>query len=368
MTFLDGGLLPEPAWYVKKADGQLIPFYDRGPIQKLLEAAGACETVEIHEARMAPIRAAAAKKEAASNTPENLVAMQKQREIARAEEAKAEQEEAYRIELYKRLRNKGAAGFSLQSLREFTKLALTTLELPDQALVGVYTFDTSTTESIHAYIDQASLPDVQLLLVDMMLGECLAGDRFFNDDECATQEATMHAMARHEGIDPDAVRLQLEMETIAFKDVQEHQLADLIVRAPSRLCDLGKFIIAERPLLINALDRAANALGWQYAPGQVWLRAGETNTPGAGHVAPEESDDEDAANLADQIGLSSSVEVAEIEPPAAVTVDQPVPEIKTSAPRARKPKAAAAPKPWPWPKSPAAGTTTPTPDRPASPQ
>lgn len=138
-------------------------------------------------------------------------------------------------------------------------------------------------------------------------------------------------------------------------------MADLIVHAPSRLCDLGKFIIAERPLLINALDRAANALGWQYAPGQVWLRAGETSTPGAGHVASEESDGEDAANLADQIGLSSSVEVTEIEPPAAVTVDQPVPEIKTPAPRARKSKATAAPKPWPWTKSPAAGTTMPTP-------
>lgn len=245
-------------------------------------------------------------------------------------------------------------------------MALTTHELPDQELD--YPFDTSTTESIHAYIDQAGLPDVQLLLVDMLLGDCLAGSRWLDDDEYVNQQAAMHAMARHEGLDPDAVRLQLEMEEIPFEDVQVQQLGDFIANSPGRLNDLTKFIIAERSHLLNALERAAKENGWQYAPGQVWLRAGETSTPGASHVVLEESDDEDAANLADQIGLSSSVEVAEIEPPAAVTVDQPVPEIKTPAPRARKPKAAAAPKPWPWPKSPAAGTTAPTPDTPTSPQ
>lgn len=364
--FLEGGLLPEPAWYVKQANGDLIPFYDKALIQKLLEDAGACETVEVHAARMAEVRAMAEKKEAAANTPAKQAEVAKARAEEAAAEKQAEQDDLYRIELYKRLRARGANGFSLASLREFTKLALTTHELPDQELD--YPFDTSTTESIHAYIDQAGLPDVQLLLVDMLLGDCLAGSRWLDDDEYVNQEAAMHAMARHEGLDPDAVRLQLDMDAISFEDVQAQQLGDFIANSPGRLNDLTKFIIAERSHLLNALERAAKENGWQYAPGQVWLRAGETSTPGAGHVVPEESDDEDAANLADQIGLSSSVEVAEIEPPAAVTVDQPVPEIKTPAPRARKPKAAAAPKPWPWPKSPAAGTTAPTPDTPTSPQ
>lgn len=364
--FLEGGLLPEPAWYVKQPNGDLIPFYDKALIQKLLEDAGACETVEVHAARMADVRAMAERKEAAENTPAKQEAVAKARAEEAAAEKQDEQDERYRIELYKRLRAKGANGFSLASLREFTKLALTTHELPDQELD--YPFDTSTTESIHAYIDQAGLPDVQLLLVDMLLGDCLAGSRWLDDDEYVNQEAAMHAMARYEGLDPDAVRLQLEMEEISFEDVQVQQLGDFIANSPGRLNDLTKFIIAERSHLLNALERAAKENGWQYAPGQVWLRAGETSSPGAGHVVPEESDDEDAANLADQIGLSSSVEVAEIEPPAAVTVDQPVPEIKTPAPRARKPKAAAAPKPWPWPKSPAAGTTTPTTDTPTSPQ
>ena len=357
-TFLDGGLLPEPAWYVKQTNGALTPFYDKALIQKLLEDAGACETVEIHEARMAPIRAAAAQKEAAANTPAKQVEVAKARAEEAAAEKQAEQAERYRIELYKRLRAKGANGFSLASLREFTKLALTTHELPDQALA--YQFDTSTTENIHAYIDQAGLPDVQLLLVDMLMGDCLATDGWFDEDDSADQVTAMHAMARHEGIDPIALRLQMEMEAIAFEDVQIEQLSDLIGNAPARLNDLSKFILAECPLMIKALEQAANSHGWYYAPGQVWLRAGETSKPGVTHVVPEESDD-DAANLADQIGLSSSLEVAEIEPPAAVTVNQPVPEIKTPAPRARKPKAVATPKPWPWPKSPAAGTTTPTP-------
>ncbi|MED5615141.1 ParB/RepB/Spo0J family partition protein [Janthinobacterium sp. P210005] len=354
--FLEGGLLPEPAWYVKQPNGDLIPFYDKALIQKLLEDAGACETVEVHAARMADVRAMAEIKEAAANTP----AKQAEAAKARAEEAAAEkqdeQDERYRIELYKRLRAKGANGFSLASLREFTKLALTTHELPDQELD--YPFDTSTTESIHAYIDQAGLPDVQLLLVDMLLGDCLAGSRWLDDDEYVNQEAAMHAMARHEGLDPDAVRLQLEMEEIPFEDVQVQQLGDIIANSPGRLNDLTKFILAECPLMIKALEQAANTHGWYYAPGQVWLRAEETSTPGAAHVVREQSDEEDADDLADQINLAPQDEVAAIEPPAATADNQPEPETKKPAPRVRKPKSPTKPAAWPWPTSATASPTT----------
>lgn len=355
-AYLDGGLLPEPAWYVKHEGGEVTPFYDKAPIQKLLEDAGACETVEVHAARMANARALAEKKEAATNTPAKQAEIAKARAEEAAAEKQAEQDELYRIEMYRRLRAKGANGFSLASLREFTKLALTTHELPDQELD--YPFDTSTTESIHAYIDQAGLPDVQLLLVDMLLGDCLAGDRYFSDDEYATQEATMHAMARHEGIDPDAVRLQLEMDEIPFEDVEVQQLGDFIANSPGRLNDLTKFILAECPLMIKALEQAANTHGWYYAPGQVWLRADETSTPGAAHVVPEQSDDEDADDLADQINLAPQDEAAAIEPPAAVAVDQPEPEAKKAAPRVRKPKSPTKPAAWPWPTSATASPTT----------
>ncbi len=354
--FLEGGLLPEPAWYVKQGDDQLVAFYDKAPIQKLLEDVGACETLEVYNARMAHIRSDAAKKEAAANTPAKLAEQERRRADEVADQKKSALDKAYRIALYKQIRTKGASGLTLESMREFTKIALVEYGLPATALADTYTFDASTTESINAHIDQASLVDLQLLLVDSMLGFCLHA-RWDHEEE----DATMHAMARHEGIDPIALRLQMEMEAIAFEDVQIEQLSDLIGNAPARLNDLSKFILAECPLMIKALEQAANSHGWYYAPGQVWLRAGETSTPGLTHVVPEESDD-DAANLADQIGLSSSLEVAEIEPPAAVTVNQPVPEIKTPAPRARKPKVVAAPKPWPWPKSPAAGTTTPVTD------
>lgn len=354
--FLEGGLLPEPAWYVKHDNGDLTPFYDKALIQKLLEDAGACETVEVHAARMADVRAMAERKEAAENTPAKQEAVAKARAEEAAAEKQDEQDERYRIELYKRLRAKGANGFSLASLREFTKLALTTHELPDQELD--YPFDTSTTESIHAYIDQAGLPDVQLLLVDMLLGDCLAGSRWLDDDEYVNQEAAMHAMARHEGLDPDAVRLQLEMEEIPFEDVQVQQLGDFIANSPGRLNDLTKFILAECPLMIKALEQAANTHGWYYAPGQVWLRVDETSTPDAAHVAPEQSDDEDADDLADQINLATSAEVAVIDPPAAAAVDQPEPVIDKPAPRVRKSKIPAKPAAWPWPTSASASPTT----------
>ncbi|OEZ85614.1 chromosome-partitioning protein Spo0J [Janthinobacterium sp. HH106] len=356
--FLESGLLPEPAWYVKDEKGQLTPFYDKATIQKLLEDAGACETKEVYDARMSTLRAAEAKKEAAANTPEKQAAAEKQREIARADEAKAEQEEAYRIELYKRLRARGANGFSLASLREFTKLVLIDRDLPDEALAGIYTFDTSSTESIHAYIDQAGLPDVQLLLVDMLLGDSLITNGW-DDEDFDNQQAAIHAMARHEGIDPDAVRLQLEMETIAFESVQDYQLGQLIAIAPARLNDLSKFILAERPLMLKPLEAAANALGWHYAPGQVWLRR-ETDPAPENQLADNPEDDEDAEMLAEQISLNAAAPAAEA--PAAPTHDEPVSQATTSTPRARKSKAAAPQKPWPWPKSPVVGTTKPTPD------
>lgn len=360
--YLDGGLLPEPAFYVKTDRDDLLPFYHRELIQKLLEDAGACETVEVHTARMADIKEMAAKKEAAANTPEMQLAAKKQREAARAEEIKAEQDEAYRIELYKRLRARGANGFSLASLREFTKLVLIDRDLPDEALAGVYTFDTSSTESIHAYIDQAGLPDVQLLLVDLLLGDSLITNGWDNED-IENQQAAIHAMARHEGIEPEAVRLQLEMETIAFESVQDHQLSQLIAIAPARLNDLSKFILSERPLMLKPLEAAANALGWHYAPGQVWLRREPTSTP-ENQLADNPEDEEDAEMLAEQIGLNAGAVVAEA--PAAPAHDEPISAATTPAPRARKPKAAAPQKPWPWPKSQAAGSSTSTPDTNAS--
>jgi ParB/RepB/Spo0J family partition protein len=355
-TFLEGGLLPEPAWYVKHDNGDLTPFYDKALIQKLLEDAGACETVEVHAARMADVRAIAERKEAAANTPAKQEEVAKARAEEAAAEKQAEQDERYRIELYKRLRAKGANGFSLASLREFTKLALTTHELPDQALT--YQFDTSTTESIHAYIDQAGLPDVQLLLVDMLLGDSLKHDGWFDEDEFKNEQAAIHAMAKHEGIDPDALRLQLEMDEIPLKDVQAQQLGNFIVNSPGRLNDLTKFILAECPLMIKALEQAANAHGWYYAPGQVWLRADEASTPGAAHVVAEQCDDEDADDLADQINLSASAEMAEIDPPAAAAVDQAEPEAKKPTPRVRKPKSPMKPAAWPWPTSATASATT----------
>lgn len=375
--YLDGGLFPEPVFYVKDVGDDLIPFYHREPIQKLLEDAGACETVEVHAIRMADFKAATNRKVAAEATaassPARLAKLAKQQEEEEAaNERKEAAEELYRIELYKRLRARGANSLALASLRELAKLVLTYQELPDEALAGVYTFDTSSTESIHAYIDQASLPDVQLLMVDMLLGDCLITNGVQQHED---ELATIHAMARHEGIEPDEVRLQLEMASIGFEDLQEHQLRDFMRILPDRFNDLFKFICAERPKLGIAAVNAAEKEGWFLLANNEWRHP--TRLPSIVEGAASATDsqessvpeyDEDAENLADQINLTPRKEVAKIEAPAVAAVDQPEPEIKTPAPRVRKPKTTAKPDPWPWPKSPAAGTTTPTPNTEAAPQ
>lgn len=85
---------------------------------------------------------------------------------------KVQEENAFRLALYKMLRAKGAAsGFSLDSLREFTKRAVWQMFLPDDLLGDVYDFDTTNETTICEYIDRAGLPEIQLLLIDLVVGE-----------------------------------------------------------------------------------------------------------------------------------------------------------------------------------------------------
>ncbi|MBR7635084.1 hypothetical protein [Janthinobacterium lividum] len=111
---------------------------------------------------------------------------------------------------------------------------------------------------------------MQLLLVDMLLGDSLKHDGWFDEDEFKNEQSAIYAMAKHEGIDPAHVRLQLEMGAIAIEDLQEADIDLYIEVFPDRLYDLGKFILDKRPLLIGVLDKAANKHSWHYAPGGFW--------------------------------------------------------------------------------------------------
>jgi ParB/RepB/Spo0J family partition protein len=200
--FLVGDALPTIASYVKRDDGTLTPLYKRSDIQAALEACGACETVEAHAERMAAADvadpAAAAKQEA-------------EHKKAQARKAVVDREMAYRLALYKQLRQRASSGsLGLSSLREFVKAVAEENNL-NAALHDLYESDVST--DLDHYIDTADAGALQLLLIDLVLGHHLElGWWDLKNDGSVDEEdgfSTVVAMARHEGVDVEAVRAEI---------------------------------------------------------------------------------------------------------------------------------------------------------------
>ena len=196
-TVLKEGQLPQPIALLKMDSGTVRAVYDKAAVQAAAEAAGLCETHAVYADRMAL-------ENKAPNRQGLLLAQKKREEEATECDRLAEAETNRRVTLYKKLRQRGASGFSVSSLRELVKSMVNTHSLPDDLLGDLYCFPDRSDDGICAYIDQAPQSEVQLLLVDLILGECLGVASWqlgrADDDE---QFATIIAMAKHEGIDPD---------------------------------------------------------------------------------------------------------------------------------------------------------------------
>lgn len=318
--YLDDKLMPAVASYAKTESGALMAFYKRVEMQAALEAAGACETEKAHAERM---------KAAASAPPPQPTAAQAAADAKRkAADQLADNETSFRIALYKRLRERGAAGFSLQSLREFLKFALTEWRLPSDELGDIYDFDTSSDKAIADHIDQAGLPEIQLLLIDMVLGPTfdvaawgVRGDGSID----AGDFATVLAMAKAEGIDPAHLREEMFPPPIEVDTMEYDDLVKFISRNPARIGDLTKIIMTHpRGELTGMLDKAANSCGyvwtdgtWQHAP----LAAEAVRNTKAATEAGQESIQGDAsageaAAVDDGLDLAAQLDEAESTPAA----------------------------------------------------
>lgn len=374
--------LPPAAAYLKYNDGTMLPMFDRAAVQQALEDAGACESVEAHAARMSAL---------AENPgePKAKSAAEMQREAAIAEQRalndKAARETTYRVELYKKLRMRAQNGFSLQSLREMTKLALSHHPLPDDLLGDVYDFDGSSDATVAAHIDTAGLAEVQLLLIDLLVGETLSvstwdlrNDEYLNDEFRAVA-----AMAKHEGIDPDQVREELFPSPIDVASWQYSDLVSFIGKHPQRLGELTSIVLAHpRGELVGMLERAANEHGYVYKDGAFILPvAAAAETPAQAEPEQPSADAADEGDdLAGQLAEVEAAKPAPAPPKSKATKTKPTPATpakgakttppakasskttKKAPPSAETEKAA---DPWPFPKSSAiprdaAPTNTPT--------
>jgi ParB/RepB/Spo0J family partition protein len=335
--------LPAIALYTKDDDGTTLPWYRRSDIQAALESVGACETVEQHAERTRGalktiITPPQEPKAGAAALPDPYVKI-------------AQDENAFRLALYKKLRAKGAAsGFSLDSLRAFTKRAVWMMPLPDDLLGDVYDFDTTTETTICEYVDQAGLPEIQLLLIDLVVGEALATDpASIKNGSCIRDDfRTVLRMAAHEGIDADALREELFPTPINVDDATPTALAAFITKYPHRLAELTDVVLKHpRGDLVGMLERAAKEAGYVYARGGFEklppLLVGVDLAAPAADICPSLSttivDQGDAGTAGDEF-LGEMMEA-----PA------PVPKKQPKGKAAKDKTVLAPPAAWPFPKS-----------------
>lgn len=266
--------MPKPAKYLKNEDGSVKPIYHRSDIQTALEKAGACETIEQHAARMASIGGASA---TARDDDDDVGDDGLEKVDVHA--VAAQRLSARRVALYKELRARASNGFCLSSLREFTKDALGEFNMP-RILADIYPFNIKDDAEVSNHIDQAPLPEVQLLLVDLFLGNYLQVDRWdiqhgHTDDDGFK---TIQRMAEHEGIDTEQVYRAHELHVTPIGDIAPADFSDLIRLAPERLADLTAVVMDAQPHNISALQEAATAQGYTWSqwktpePGSAWVK------------------------------------------------------------------------------------------------
>jgi ParB/RepB/Spo0J family partition protein len=331
--------------------GKLIPVFERAAVQTALEEVGVCATaVQLKEE-------AARSNETAPNA-KRLAQMKAEAESLRRREATAERETSFRVSLYKQFRERAKTGLSLLSLRQFVKLVLVddnTYALPDD-LLDVYGLASYSDEAVAAHIDQATLPEVQLILIDLVLGNCLGidsnqveEDGTIDDDDFdngVMRIATLNAMASHEGIDLVAIREQFDLAALALEDVDERYMHRFIRGYPERINELTKSITESRPYLLGSLELAAKDCGFVYIGHSTWSTSSpSTTTPHVEDGAAVVCDGEDLeAAMAEPVPTKKPSKVK----PAAKKISVPAAETEPAAVSKTVLTPAAS---WPFPKS-----------------
>jgi ParB/RepB/Spo0J family partition protein len=349
---LAGEQLPPVAAYMRAADDSLTPIYSRKAAQLALESIGACETVAVHAARMATVLAMPPtekqiKDDAAATSAAN----------------KAEQITAYRIALYKKLRKQGGQhGFSLDSLREFVKLASIEFSLPAKDLADVYDFDARDTKAIAAHIGQAGLPEIQLLLVDMFVSNVLSV-RTWELDECADDDfATVESMARHEGIDPEQLFEMMYPSSINLDAMQYADLFKFASSHPTRINELKDAVLSHKRVdLIPMLEKATTELGLVYAVGGFVPKVVVTPEPAPAAAPPDTSIESDVASPGAAGGPAIGDDAVD-QAPVDESDDEHLAEAMVeSKPPVKASKGAKKPPAKPTPKAAPAADTSPVP-------
>jgi ParB/RepB/Spo0J family partition protein len=274
--------MPTPIAVLELDNGLVSKQYDKATLQAAAEKAGLCLTREAWDALLA-------EKEA---TPQAQARKEEQKKQA-AEYAertrRAEKLTAERLTLYRKVRTHAGSGLSLASLRELAKHLVKEFNLPRNLLGTEYPFEDGSDAGAAAYIDQASQGEVQMIILDLLLGDCIEANHWnmaAADDANEEGFAVVRAIARHEGITLDdagpTISIEPHADTFGI-DVAVLQDADtlraFITDNPAKLNDVTPLVIQKAPHLVKSLDVIGHETGYMW-------RDNEWHAPEPAKLAP----------------------------------------------------------------------------------
>lgn len=352
--------LPAPVKYLKESSGVVTPVYRRADIQAALEQQGVCESEQAHDERLAAEEA----------DPEVAAARQKQqeREAQQARQRAALKEKAAamtaeRVALYRKVREKARDGIPLSMLRELAKLMIRDdmnwMTLPDDLIGDLYPFGRDD-DAACAFIDTADAMTVQLLIMDLVVGEGLGVNTNSIDEEEAepnTRYCALQTVATAEGITVDDADTAIAAATLAVLGIDVDDLdtsedvLDVLQDNQEHFAAVCAHIIDKAPHHLSNVEAVAKSLGFAYSSSG-WMRI-------AAQADQVESAAEAACDGEEAVALESAparkkLSVAKKSQPGIETpapVNGPVVKVKKD----RAAQAAAALKPaeaWPFPTQP----------------
>jgi hypothetical protein len=164
-------------------------------------------------------------------------------------------------------------------------------------------------------------------LIDLLVSELLSVDQWDVRNKLTENDSFRFVaeMARCEGVDPDQVYEGLFPSPIDVKDLQAVDLVGYIKIRLGRINEIKDKIMAERADLLDALEQAANSLGYVYGVGG--FHPQESKPVDA---VPENSQAEQAA-AADEDQAQPDAKHAISEEPLAAVAAAPEPKPKKSS-------------------------------------
>jgi ParB/RepB/Spo0J family partition protein len=264
---LNADELPQPVKYLKESNGEVTPVYRRSDIQAAFEAKGVCESPQAREERQA----------AEATDPDKAAALEKQKENLKRQERErlerehqAETKTLQRVTLYRKVRGKAAAGLTLPMLRELAKLIVRDWaierSLPDDLMPDLYPCERDD-DAVCDYIDQADSTTVQLLIMDLLLGEGLGvspHELEDDDEDHPPSYSALKAIAVCENLEVSAADLavaSIDIDALQNPTDVREAIADNV----EHLAAVCAHIIDKAPYHLANVEAAANSLGYFYS-------------------------------------------------------------------------------------------------------